>query len=122
MGRKSTRQKITPSKEERKRLEHIMSNPHSLQKHFWRARIILELGSGCGLVETMQRAGMSKPTVWRWWERFLNKGVDGLLRDATRPPGRKPLGAEKERARFLKPDEHRTLAVQTPTRIEAPTS
>ena len=28
------------------RLEHIMSNPHGLQRHVWRARIILELGSG----------------------------------------------------------------------------
>ena len=98
MGRKPTRQQITLSDEERRRLEHIMSNPHSLQKHVWRARIIRELGSGCGLVETMQRTGMSKPTVWRWWDRFLIKRVDGLLRDATRPPGRKPLGAETEKA------------------------
>ena len=24
--------------------------------------------------------------MWRWQERFMAKGVDGLLRDKTRPP------------------------------------
>ncbi len=46
---------------------------------------------------------MSRPTVWRWRERFLEEGVDGLLHDATRPPGEKPIPEEKspppERAR-----------------------
>ncbi len=70
MGRKSTRQEIRLSDGERERLEGIVRDPKSLQKHVWRARIILELGSGCGLAETMRRTGMSKPTVWRWWDRF----------------------------------------------------
>jgi hypothetical protein len=30
--------------------------------------------------------------VWRWQRRFAEAGVDGLLRDATRKPGRAPLG------------------------------
>jgi hypothetical protein len=29
--------------------------------------------------------------VWRWQERFMREGVDGLLRDKTRPPDSKPL-------------------------------
>ena len=98
MGRKSTRQEIELSDEERERLEDVISNPRSLQKHVWRARIVLELGSGCGLAETMRRTGMSKPTVWRWWDRFLAAGVDGLLRDATRPPGKKPVPEDKVKA------------------------
>ena len=65
MGRKSTRQEIRLSGEERARLGQITGNPLSPRKHVWRARIILELGSGCGLVETMRRTGMSKPTVRR---------------------------------------------------------
>jgi homeodomain-containing protein len=32
--------------------------------------------------------------VWRWQERFVREGVDGLLREKTRPPGKKPLDAE----------------------------
>ena len=97
MSRKSTREKIKLSKEERERLERIVSKPMSPQKYVHRARIILELGSGCGLVETMRRTGKSKPTVWRWWDRFLEKGVDGLLRDATRPSGKAPTSEEKVR-------------------------
>ncbi|MFV0386881.1 helix-turn-helix domain-containing protein [Paracoccus sp. (in: a-proteobacteria)] len=29
----------------------------------------------------MRRTGMSKPTVWRWQERYLDEGVPGLKRD-----------------------------------------
>ena len=38
--------------------------------------------------------GKSLLTVRRWRRRYMAKGVDGLLKDATRPPGRKPLTAE----------------------------
>ncbi len=41
---------------------------------------------------------MSRPTVWRWRDRFLEEGVDGLLHDATRPPGKKPIPEEKVKA------------------------
>ena len=63
MGRKSTREQIKLSDEEREQLVRIVKQPKSSQKHVWRARIILELASGCGLVETMRRTGMSKQTV-----------------------------------------------------------
>src|SRR5713101_7622497 len=33
----------------------------------------------------MRTAGVSKTAVWRWQERFMSEGVDGLLRDKTRP-------------------------------------
>ena len=45
------------------------------------ARIILATGEGCGTAEIMRRAGVSKPCVWRWQERFMREGVAGLLRD-----------------------------------------
>ena len=31
----------------------------------------------------MAEAGKSKTCVWRWQERFMHEGVDGLLRDNT---------------------------------------
>lgn len=34
---------------------------------------------------------MAKTAVWRWQERFMQAGVDGLLRDKTRPPRIPPL-------------------------------
>ena len=95
MGRKSTRTETGLSDGQRKRLERVAGHPRSLRKHAWRARIVLALGSGHGLVETIRLTGMSKPTVWRWRDRFLAEGVDGLLRDATRPPGKKPIKEDK---------------------------
>jgi hypothetical protein len=32
--------------------------------------------------------------VWTWQARFMAEGVDGLLRDKTRKPGKAPLPAE----------------------------
>ncbi len=43
----------------------------------------------------MRATGMSKPTVWRWWDRFLAEGVDGLLYDIPRRRGRKPVSEDK---------------------------
>ena len=34
------------------------------------------------------------PAVWRWQARYAEQGVDGLLRDKTRKPGRAPLSAK----------------------------
>ncbi len=38
----------------------------------------------------MQRTGKPRSTVERWLNRFLERGVDGPLRDVTRPPGLEP--------------------------------
>jgi hypothetical protein len=43
----------------------------------------------------MAATGKSKTTVWRWQERFVDVGVDGLLSDKTRPPGKAPIPAGK---------------------------
>jgi transposase len=50
--------------------------------------------------------------VWRWQERFAQEGVDGLLRDKTRPPGRKPL-AQKVKLKVLKMTANETPAHAT---------
>ncbi len=62
-------------------------------KHVRRARIILHSDEGLPVQEVARRAGVSRPAVWRWQQRFAEEGVESLLRDKTRPPG-KPL-AEK---------------------------
>lgn len=46
--------------------------------------------------------------VWRWQERFMAEGVDGLLRDKARPPGKPSVPddrAAKVVAMTLKPHE-----------------
>ncbi len=46
---------------------------------------MLTTADGLGTVEIMRTAGVSKKAVWRWQERFMAEGVEGLLRDKTRP-------------------------------------
>jgi len=76
---------------ERARLEAVVANRNSPQKHVWRARIILLTADGLGTNAIMRGTGCSKSVVWRWQERFMQEGLAGLLRDKTRPPGRPPL-------------------------------
>lgn len=85
---------ITVSAAERRQLEAIVSDRNTPQKHVWRARIILLTDAGAGTAEIMRETGKSKTCVWRWQDRFMQAGVDGLLVDKTRPPGRAPVPAE----------------------------
>ena len=55
---------------------------------------MLATADGLGTVAIMRRTGKSKPCVWRWQERYAAEGVEGLLRDKTRPARKKPLAAE----------------------------
>jgi transposase len=80
---------------DRDRLEAIVSALSSPQKHVWRARIVLLSADGAGTSSIMSATGKSKTCVWRWQERFMVAGVDGLLREKTRPPGIAKTGADK---------------------------
>ena len=86
---------FTVSAADRRRLREVMSDGNSLQKHVWRAHIILLSAAGLGTTAIMTETGKSKTCVWRWQERFMREGVDGLLRDKTRPPGKAPIAPEQ---------------------------
>src|SRR3712207_2202455 len=79
---------------DRARLEAVVADRNSPQKHVWRARIVLLTADGCNTTEIMRRTGKAKTAVWRWQERFMQAGVDGLLRDKTRPSRVPPLPPE----------------------------
>jgi transposase len=85
---------LSLSPTDRRRLEALVRDRNSAQKHVWRAEIVLLSADGLGTVAIMRRTGKSKTCVWRWQERFMTDGVDGLLRDKTRPSRVPPLGAE----------------------------
>ena len=78
---------------DRDRLEALIANGNTPQKHVRRARIAALAGDGIGTDEIQRRLGVSKPTIRRWRTRYVEAGVDGLCRDKTRPPGKAPLGA-----------------------------
>ncbi len=82
---------VNVTRADRHRLEAIVSDRGAPQKHVWRANIILATADGCGTAEVMRRSGKSKPVVWRWQARFMAEGVEGLMRDKTRKPGKQPL-------------------------------
>ena len=85
---------ISVSATDRRRLKALIRDRNAAQKHVWRAEIVLLTADGVGTSEIMQRTGKSKTCVWRWQERFMEEGLEGLLRDKTRPPRIKPLSSE----------------------------
>ena len=80
---------------DRARLAAIVADRNRAQKHVWRARVVLLSADRVGTAEIMRRTGLSKPSVWRWQERYIEAGVDGLLRDRTRPSRVPPLAEAK---------------------------
>jgi len=92
----------------RSRLEAIIKDRNSSRKAVWRAEIVLATADGHGTNAIMRHTGKSKPCVWRWQERFVEEGVDGLLRDKTRPSRVAALAEEVK------------LAVLTKTAKETP--
>ena len=92
---------ITVSETAARRLRSVVADPKTPQKHVWRARIILLTADGLGTNAIMVATAKSKTTVWRWQERFMEAGVDGLLSDKTRPPGKAPV-AEDQVARVIR--------------------
>jgi len=77
---------FTVSLDDRLRLQAIVAAPRSLQKHVWRARIILLSDDGLGTMAIRAATGKSKTCIWRWQARFMTEGVDGLPRQD--PPAR----------------------------------
>src|SRR5512144_2690470 len=84
---------ITLKPVDRRRLSTVVRDRNAPHKHVWRAEIVLLSADGVGTNEIMRRTGKSKTCVWRWQERFMQAGYDGLLRDKTRPSRIPPLGS-----------------------------
>ncbi len=85
---------ITLKPGDRRRLKALTRDRNAPQKHVWRAEIVLLSADGIGTNEIMRETGKSKTCVWRWQERFMQEGYDGLLRDKTRPSRIAPLGSQ----------------------------
>src|SRR3984893_15523319 len=77
-----------------RRLKALVQDRNMPQKHVWRAEIVLLTADGVGTNEIMRRTRKSKTCVWRWQERFIEGGFEGLLLDKSRPSLIKPLAAE----------------------------
>src|SRR6266513_343834 len=88
-------EQISISAADRERLERLVRDRNTPQKVVWRARIVLLASDGLTAEGIAAAVGKSLLTVRRWRRRDVAKGVDGLLKDATRPSRVKPLAAAK---------------------------
>ncbi len=88
------RRNIRLSAADRSKLEAVVADRNSPQKHVWRAKIVLLTADGCGTAEIMQATGKAKTVIWRWQERFRDDGAAELWRDKTRPSRIPPLSPE----------------------------
>jgi len=79
---------------DRDRLLTVISDRNRPHKHVERAHIVLASAEYRPVQQIAQQLGVSRPMVWRWQQRFAEHGVDGLLRDKTRRPGKAPIDAE----------------------------
>jgi transposase len=92
MGNK--RPEFELSRKDRVALEALVADGNTAQKIVKRARIVLLTADGKGVMAIMREVGVSKTSVWRWPARFLEAGVEGLLKDKSKKPGKKPISDE----------------------------
>jgi transposase len=85
---------VVLSAAEREQLTAIAADRNRPHKHIERAQIVLASADRHPAQRVAQSTGVSRPTVWRWQQRFAESGVDGLLRDKTRKPGKAPIASE----------------------------
>jgi len=76
------------------RLDEIAAGRNTSLKHAQRSRIILRSADRLPVAQVAASVGVSRPMVWRWQQRFAKGGVNALLRDKTRPPGKPTTPAE----------------------------
>jgi transposase len=98
---------LTP--DDRDRLQHLVKDGNTAQKPVRRARIVLLCADGLGTVAVARRLQTSQPTVRLWRERYRATGVAGLLKEASRPPGKTPVPPAR-----VKPVVERTLPSRPP--------
>ena len=82
---------LSPS--DRAALEGWVADRNTPQKLVWRARIVLMAADQSGTMAIVRSVGKCKRTVQRWRERYVERGIEGLKRDATRPGRKPPLDA-----------------------------
>src|SRR5262245_18519561 len=85
---------VVLSAAEREQLAAISADQNRPRKHLERAQIVLASADRHPVQQVALSIGVSRTTVWRWQQRFAESGIDGLLRDKTRKPGKAPIAAE----------------------------
>src|SRR6201997_3919197 len=85
---------VVLSAAEREQVAAIAADRNRPRKHIERAQIVLASADRLPVQQVAQSIGVSRPTVCRWQQRFAESGIEELLRDKTRKPGKAPIAAE----------------------------
>src|SRR5512132_823440 len=102
-------ERISISTADCERLERLVRDRNTAQKVVWRARIVLLAGDGLTADAIAAAEAKSLLTDRRWRRPYLANGVEGLLKDPTRPSHVKPLSPEE-----IKKVVHMTLHEKPP--------
>jgi transposase len=81
---------VIVSAQDRARLAAINGDRSRPLKHVQRAKIILHSADRLPAAEVARRAEVSRPAVWRWQRHYAEGGVERLLREGSRKPGKPP--------------------------------
>src|SRR6195256_569129 len=95
---KTKQAEFTLSAKDRGELEKIVRDGNVAQKVAKRAKIVLMTAAGAGVMAIMRTVGVSKTTVWRWQQYFVEAGVAGVIKGRSKPPGKKPIPEALKRA------------------------
>lgn len=83
--------------EDKAALKKLINGRNTAQKIVIRAKIVLSYLEGTQKKTIAETIQIGRPTVDLWIKRYKENGIDGLLKDASRP-GRKPqISPEKEK-------------------------
>ena len=79
---------------DRATLERLVADGKTPQKIAKRASIVLLSGRDLGTNAICREARVSKPTVWRWQEAYMEGGIERLKKDKGKGPraGMKRIG------------------------------
>ena len=103
---------VRPS--DRTTLERLVADGKTPQKIVKRATIVLLSGRGLGTAAIMREARVSKPTVWRWQQAYMEGGVERLLKDKGKgPKAGKPAISDAVRLAIVKRTAQETPANAT---------
>ena len=85
---------------DRATLERLAADGKTAQKIVKRVKVVLASGLGLGTNAIMRETRVSKPSVWRWQEAFMDGGVARLMKDKGKGPkaGKPPISDEKRLA------------------------
>jgi hypothetical protein len=82
---------VIASAEDRARLASIVGDHSRPLKHVQRAKIVIYSADRLPALEVARRSEVSRPAVWRWRRHYAHAGVERLLREGSRKPGKPPV-------------------------------